>query len=318
MRGIPEQGLISHPRRRLNAVRAGLLAAVVGVWSCASPQPGPSSQSRPAWQDAHPRLLEENVFQVDRSHTLDRQGLGAAPGTALQVYYEVWRFRVAGQDFGASDRLWDHLDESLLAHERGVLLRRNGIRVGVGRESSWPAVREIIVQNQPRVWRTEGAVAQGEPIHIELGDLNEDQPLFLFDEHDKLIGARHEWGKMALRVDHEISLDEMDRLTFRIVPEVLREPRALARKLQGDDAAVDEGESFAALSCSLVLRPGQYVVIGPSSATRMVHLVGSAFLTSRDEDWVYENLYCVVPRIYRWAPFSDDPDRASQQGSRDE
>ena len=298
-------------RANLAAGLWGLLAAVGaaigaaggvagGVPGCANPQPSASGANKPAWAEVNPALLDESVFTRRDAETDPDGSSTALPTVALETYVQVWRFRVPAGRISTTEQLWDHLDESIVAPRQSVLLNRNGIRVGVGRVASWPAVRAVLVMHEPEVSASTPLVTGGGPWSLELADIADDTPLFYFDSEDRLMGARHAAGKLCLRMEHLLDLDNLAMLTLRAVPEIRRDdPPARTRMRLAAKPAGDPTERFSALTFTMAVPSEHFIVIGPGPASRMLHLVGSRLFKSAENGEDFENVYCIVPKILR-------------------
>lgn len=282
--------------RRLLAV----VGVAVGASGCANPQPSASGAYQPAWAEVNPTLLDESVFARRGAETASDVSATVLPTVALETYVQVWRFRVPAGRISTTEQLWDHLDESIVAPRQSVLLGRNGIRVGVGRVASWPAVRAILVLHEPEVSASTPVVAGDEPWSLELADIADDTPLFYFDSEDRLTGARHAAGKLCLRMEHLLDLDNLAMLTLRAVPEIRRDDLPARTRLRlAAERAGNPPELFLALTFTMAVPSEHFVIIGPGPASRMPHLVGSRLFKSAKNGEDFENVYCIVPKILR-------------------
>jgi len=290
---------VAAKRARLTAGLCGLLAAS-GVAGCTGHRPAGSSANKPAWAEVNPTLLDETVF-TRRGALAEPDGSATAlPTVALETYVQVWRFRIPAGRISMTEQLWDHLDESIVVPRQSVLLRRNGIRVGVGRVASWPAVRAVLVLHEPQVSASTPIVAGDGPWSLELADIADGTPLFFFDSRDRLTGARHAAGKLCLRMEHLLDLDNLAMLTLRAVPEIRRDDLpARTRVRLAAEFADDRSELFSALTFTMAVPSEHFIVIGPGPASRMPHLVGSRLFKSTENGEDFENVYCIVPRILR-------------------
>ena len=277
----------------------GLLAAG-GVSGCVNPQRPTPGAYKPAWAEVNPTLLDESVFKRRDAEAASDLSATAFPTIALETYVQVWRFRIPAGRISATEQLWDHLDESIVAPRQSVLLRRNGIRVGVGRAASWPAVRAVLVLHEPEVSTSTPVVTGGGPWSIELADIPDGTPLFYFDSEDRLTGARHAAGKLCLRMEHLLDLDDLAMLTIRAVPEIRRDdpPTHVRRRLAAEPAGTPP-ELFSALTFTMAVPPEHFIIIGPGPASRMPYLVGSRLFNSTENGDDFENVYCIVPKILR-------------------
>ncbi len=289
------------PARRTNwTTRLWCSIAVIGVAGCANPQPSASGANAPAWAKVNPTLLEESVFTRRDAEPAPDESTTALPTIALETYVQVWRFRVPAGRISTTEQLWDHLDESIVAPRQSVLLRRNGIRVGVSRMASWPAVRAMLVLHEPEVSASTPVVAGAGPWSLELTDIADDTPLFFFNAQDQLTGARHAAGKLCLRMEHLLDLDNLAMLTLRAVPEIRREEAPILKRTRlGTELTVGPRNPFAALTFTMAVPSEHFIVIGPGPASGMRHLVGSRLFKSAENGEEFENVYCIVPKILR-------------------
>lgn len=274
--------------------------AAVGAPGCAGPPPSAIGAHQPAWAEVNPTLLDESVFTRSGEETAADAPTAALPTVALETYVQVWRFRVAAGRLSTTEQLWDHLDESIVAARESVLLRRNGIRVGVGRVASWPAVRAVLILHEPQVSESTPVVAGDGPWSLELAEIADGTVLFYFDSEDRLAGARHAGGKLCLRMEHLLELDSLTMLKLRVAPEIRRDeppahPRMRGALQPGDNAS----ELFGALTFTMAVPPEHFIVIGPAPTSRMPHLVGSRLFNTEEKGQAFENVYCIVPRILR-------------------
>ena len=298
---------VAAKRANLAAGLWGLLAAIgaavgaaAGAPGCANPRPSAPGANKPVWAEVNPTLLDESVFTHRGAEVASDVSPTALPTIALETYVQVWRFRISAGRISTTEQLWDHLDESIVAPRKSVLLRRNGIRVGVSRLASWPAVRAILMLHEPEVSASTPVVAGDGPWSIELADIADGTPLFYFDSEDRLTGARHAEGKLCLRMEHLLDLDNLTMLKLRAVPEIRREdPTVRTRMRMAAEPASNSTELFGALTFTMAVPPEHFIIIGPGPASRLPHLVGSRLFKSAENGEDFENVYCIVPKILR-------------------
>ena len=107
-------------------------------------------------------------------------------------------------------------------------------------------------------------------------------------------------GKLCLRMEHLLDLDNLAMLTLRAVPEIRREdPPAGPRRRVAAEPAGNPTELFSALTFTMMVPPEHFIVIGPGPASRMPHLVGSRLFKGAENGEDFENVYCIVPKILR-------------------
>ena len=60
-----------------------------------------------------------------------------------------------------------------------------------------------------------------------------------------------------------------------------------------------EVESFEELAFSVTLNAQRFLIIGPSAATTATHLAGTHLMTRLEDGQIFENVYCIAPKIIR-------------------
>ncbi len=154
--------------------------------------------------------------------------------------------------------------------------------------------------HEPEVSASTPVVAGDGPWSLELADIADGTPLFYFDSEDRLTGARHAAGKLCLRMEHLLDLDDLAMLTLRAVPEIRRDdPPVRTQTRLAAEFAGNPFELFVALTFTMAVPPAHFIVIGPGPASGMPHLVGSRLFRSAENGEDFENVYCIVPKILR-------------------
>ncbi len=243
---------------------------------------------------------------VDDLKDVGRQMFPAAaaapqPGSQiLGVAYQVLRFCVPADGSGIDSRMWDHINEGVVSQDRALVLQRNGLRVGVGRASSWPAVREALLAGGPEIRDHSAAVESGRALAVAMNELAEPESLFHYAADQRLLGASFRPGMLGLRVTADMPLANRAPLRLHAVPELRRPKTALQMRLdrQSGILEMEESEPFEALAFDIILGPDEYLVIGPTPPERSaVMLVGRRLLESSDAGQTFENVYVLAPKI---------------------
>ena len=146
-----------------------LAAALTGVGGCSSGQstttrpwykwPSRATDSRPVQpvepapsiQPAHPAKAarplsaaqpafsrisaEDNPFAISLMPSAPLVVAGAA---RKAVQFEVLQVQAPLGEFSRSQKVWDHLDEQAVGIDTQMTLQRNGLRIGLGSQESWP------------------------------------------------------------------------------------------------------------------------------------------------------------------------------------
>ncbi len=106
---------------------------------------------------------------------------------------------------------------------------------------------------------------------------------------------------MSFRVEPHIDLDDLGRLSIRFLPQISRQSPLTAKRFELHSASSNDSEraKFDELAFAMTIEQGQFIIIGPGRASRMPHMLGGRFLRCRENGRDFENVYCVVPRIYQ-------------------
>ncbi len=173
--------------------------------------------------------------------------------------------------------------------------------MGVGHESSWPAIRAILEQFHPQLQTAVAAVNDSVALFVQIEEVPESLPFFTLDSQNKLAGARFPPCRECLRVEHQADLENLGNVHLHIVPELQWERTDLTAQFLPVSRLLPNWEShaFDSLEMTLTLKPGEFIIIGPSHSAQLSYLVGSQFLRSVHDGQSFEETYCILPRIVR-------------------
>ncbi len=184
--------------------------------------------------------------------------------------------------------VWSHIREDLVDADTALRLRRNGLRVGLGRTEWWDAIQAAL-DSVPGVRSSEIPAVRlppGYPLALELDREPHEQTLFYVGEDLVLSGESWPESRNVLRLSYSLERLRSTRVRVAVVPEVRQAQRGW--KWLHTDAGLARlpdfgGRSFAAAAVTADLGDGDFLVIAPSEDAELYGLVGGAFLT-RQED----------------------------------
>ncbi|MBI4580832.1 MAG: hypothetical protein HY718_14080 [Planctomycetes bacterium] len=223
-----------------------------------------------------------------------------------RITFDVLRVRVPQGLFSQSEKIWNHLETSFLPAETIGLLHRNGLRVGRGGADAWPPIRAIL-ETTPRVETSQSSLTlnNGRPLSLEMDLQPKDQILFLYRRDGTLSGAPWRSSSNLLRIEYGISPTNADAVTMEIMPE-LRLDSASAQGSRGPErwnptaGLVEPGLVIRELAFRVETAAGEFVVVGPSSATReLPYIAGSLMLREEKEGEKFESVYFLTPTVSR-------------------
>ncbi|MGE0479924.1 MAG: hypothetical protein AB7Q17_05565 [Phycisphaerae bacterium] len=193
-----------------------------------------------------------------------------------------------------SAKIWAHLQETALDHDTTLRLRRNGLRVGIGRAAWWTAVcAELDAIDGRRVHELPTVkLVPGIPLGFELDESPREQTIFVVEPDGVLSGQTWPDSRNSLSATFRIDAKLADRVHVTIVPEVRqrlsgwRWVRTEAGMMQVPE---EGGQQFTAAAFTLPLDPGQFGVIAPTENADLFGLIGSVFLTTEIEGRRYDS-----------------------------
>lgn len=263
----------------------GVLLAVVG---CTAPR---GNQPTPTGLD-----LTDSPFTP---------GGSGVQGTieSLSVTFDLLRLEFAVGAISGSTTLWNHVDEEAVGTERAALLRRNGLRVGLGLPDAWPAVETIFQVTGPAV-RTPWTVAiRGQqPLVIDDGQQPRDQTIFHYGPDGRLIGKSVAGSRNVFRVDHMIDPANAKAVVLRVTPEIRQKDLGLRLRRTATGVMTlpaYEGEILNDLAFSLRVPEGCFLIIAAGDRSDQTSLVGRAFMTADTAKSRHEFVYIIRPTVVR-------------------
>jgi len=221
----------------------------------------------------------------------------------MHLQFDVLRVDLPVDGLHHSRKVWNHVDELRYEAQLAALLARNGIRIGAASADAWPALRTIFESGRARVQEAHRVVQTPAPLTLELSPMVEPETIFTFDRAGHLAGRTYPTGKRLVQIDYLVH-PERDGSTDLNVRLEIREPLGPGDWRIGDgllqEAPTHRSYVFSSLEVLLTLRPGEFLVIGPSAAAgRTEYLVGGRFFTGERDGERYETLFCVSPRPFK-------------------
>ncbi|MCP4246089.1 MAG: hypothetical protein GY778_03480 [bacterium] len=220
----------------------------------------------------------------------------------VQLQFDVLRVELPADVTRHSAKVWNHVDELRADAARTALLRRNGLRVGVASTDAWPALKAIFEACDAQVLRATHTVQRGLPLTLELGQIVEDESVFLIAADDRMTGTTFTTGGKYLHLDYEYGVPGEGQTRLQITPEIRDlQPRQRWSAEGGRvrSTADYRGRLFTELSCLLDVGADELLVIGPDPAHASALTVGRRFLTRRHEGRTHETILCIAPQPFR-------------------
>lgn len=200
----------------------------------------------------------------------------------LLVRFEVLRVELPAEPIRHSLNIWEHADGLRVDPEAVVRLARNGLRIGVVTQNNWPAIQAILRDSVTPSVASAQSLQTGFPLFLHVGDVEPGETLFIHHADGRLIGRTLDAGRKTIRLEYETLPPRRDRLRMWVELNVLAPERTSAWTLIPESPnALVPLERFRELTASLILNPGDVMILGPNENTPETDvLLGSRYLTS--------------------------------------
>lgn len=300
-----------HGRREPGSSRGGRAGAagalvrvslgLIGATGCSVPGLWGGPRSGPA---AGPDAAEaQAVFGSAADASPAARGVGA-PLRPAQIELSVLHVQVPTEVREELGRLWALLREDVIESETALRLRRNGLRVGVGRTQDWPAVAQIIDSlDDRRVNRLEPVrLPPGFVLSLELDSAPREQTIFYVGFDGVLSGSTWPDSRNRLRIVQWPDLRRDDRIVLRMEPEVRqeREGSRWVRSAAGlTQVPLSESNPIPAAGFQATLGPDEFLLIGPGTSAGVRGLLGRALLVSEISGRLFESYVFLRPERVR-------------------
>jgi hypothetical protein len=220
----------------------------------------------------------------------------------VRMNFDVLRVELPADEVRHSAKAWNHVDELRGDPTRTALLRRNGVRVGVASADVWPALRGVFEASGAKSLRASHTAEQNLPLTLDLGEIAEDENIFLKMADDRVVGTTFDRGHRYLHIDYALNLDDETVVSLRITPEIHRTSKTRYWREEDGDLRRSydyEGRVFHELSVVQEVPVGSFLVVGPDTEKSSPLTIGSRFLTRSHSGRDYDTILCITPQPYQ-------------------
>jgi len=220
----------------------------------------------------------------------------------LAVHMDVLRVEVPLGAISESYKIWDHLDEHAIGGERVVMLKQNGLRVGVGRPEAWEPIKTIIEGITDRLIYHEPASLNARALALEISTGPDDQTVFWFRRDGTMKGETFPGSRNLLQVLCAISEQDPATLALKVMPEIRRNQQKMEWSREGERVRrvpVHRGRTFYELAVEVDLPTGRFLAVGPGHEIELRSVIGRALLTREIDGKRYESIYFLTPQVIR-------------------
>lgn len=221
--------------------------------------------------------------------------------------FDILRVDVPLNDLRDARKVWNHIDELRVDAKHVAYLSRNGLRIGAGKNASWPAIRAILDTPQVEMRKEQLVAQQGQPLSIQLAAIGESESIFIYGRNNRLAGKTFPAGDKLLNIDYNFHPGTHGGTEVRIGLEVRLDLGMMTWERHGDGIrevpAVDR-HIFESLTTTITIGPGEFLVVGLGEHAANEYLIGNRFLTRESGGDRFETLLFITPQ-----PFQTQPSR---------
>jgi len=219
----------------------------------------------------------------------------------LTVDFAVLRVRAAAGTFSQSEKIWNPIQDEMLPAQIRMMLRNNGLRIGVGKHSSWPQIKAALDAEKVETSTNRQTLQCGVPLTVEINTQPRDQTLFLIRSDGTMPGAFFPQSTNGLRIEYWIPPSAADTVMMELMPEI-----RLSRTTGQSNLAVSTLQNPGTMPPTRPLRelavrvpvgPDEFLVVGPSSVAQQNHLAGSLLLIEEIDGRRLESMCFITPKI---------------------
>jgi len=200
-----------------------------------------------------------------------------------------------------SEELWSYLDEESVQGFRDGNLGRNGLRVGLARQNTWPDLAKVLTRmTGGKLQITTGVFLPGDPYPLDIKQDEPIQTIFLTNSDRTISGADYPPGDNSVMLSCTLNEDDPSKVMVTGVPEIRTTQRQM--RLVNDHGnfswrAMPTVYSFAPLTFRASIPSKDIVVIGPGSQARRPYSVGNHFLVHSREGVEFEKVLVLIPEV---------------------
>lgn len=220
----------------------------------------------------------------------------------VDLAFDVFRADLPLAHGRDSRKIWNHVDEMRMDSALVALFARNGFRIGIAPEGSWPAIQAVLDVLHAKTYKNMLAPPRGTPLLITFGPVSERESIFTYTSEGRLIGKTFNEGEKLISVDYVFQPQFGGATELQVGFEVRHDKGVMTWTRDGgvirQVPALDR-YVFTDLVARLTVETGQSLVIGPGDEARIESLIGGRFLSSEHDGEAYESLLFITPVPYQ-------------------
>ena len=240
--------------------------------------------------------------EVFTSPGSDPRRASAEAVQVVQLAFDVLRVELPIDGVRNSRKVWNHVDELRLEADLVARLARNGVRVGAASSGSWSPIRAILEAGGARTQKEQMLPQAGAPLTVELAPIQESESIFSYGRDNRLVGKTFPAGQKIIQLDYAYHAPLGGCTDIQVGFEVHKDRGEITWQHQEGvirQVAAYDRHVFEDLGALLTLKPGEYLVIGPSDQADNEYLIGSRFFIRTASGEKAETLLFVTPQPFQ-------------------
>jgi len=219
------------------------------------------------------------------------------PADPLAINAEMYQLQMP---FGANSRddsFWKLVDEDVLDVPTAQNLIRNGFRVGRARIADWPEFLKVLTNESAMKLKESKLMARPsyDDAWLEVSDVLPEELLFIYDDHGLTMRSFSDCRNMlSLAFQWAPRKTRTIRLTFCPMVQALQTRMDYSLSDNPAPAKYLDRENFYDLHLTADIAPGEFLVVGTSTATSDPNRIASRFLTRDGPNRRFEQIILFV------------------------
>ena len=224
-------------------------------------------------------------------------GDSAPPVESLAINAKMYQLQMP---FGANSRddsFWKLVDEDVVDAPTARNLNRNGFRVGHARIADWPSFLKVLTNEYAIKLKETNVMAQPayDDARLAVSDVLPDELLFIYDDHGLTMRSFSDCTNMlSLAFEWAPRKTRTIRLTFCPMVQATQTRMDYSLSDNPPPARFVRRENFYDLHLTADIAPGEFLIVGTSTATQDPNRIASRFLTSDGPNRRFEQVLIFV------------------------
>jgi len=231
---------------------------------------------------------------------------GARRTIPVVISLDVYQLAVPFGAVSRNEEFWQRVDEDRIDIGTHDLLLKNGIRIGLGRDSDWPYFKGLLGK-YPNARSVRDRTQVGKEGYIELlmRSAIPDQVIFGLDDHNEHWGRRFEKCDDLLGISYVASTHNPGEATVKVCPIVRGLRRYFRVSIFNEETQFEltQPEHLYDMGVEAAIPMNDFLIVAPSKAAKMTTSMGYTFLMTEGNTTAVEHVLVIVPRLYR----TDEP-----------